>query len=343
MSSAQSRKIASLELGRIISMLAIVVLHSHIMLSGPLFNDTPWFGYIIDQLMRFAVPFFFITSGYLIAPKLTQTPFRTLKNYSLPLLKIWVIWSIICLLMPFNWEVLATQGYLAERSGYWGWLMQNPLNTLLEGGLIHLWFIPGLIFAVGIVALCVHYNLTRLLPLIAIILYVYGLAGGSYVKLTEIWTPFFTRNGPFFSTIMVWIGFEIRTRNFSLSFKAATMLALTGLAIHFAEAVWLSGYDVPFNSHDFLLGTPIWGMGLFMLLLNKPHLGDHPLVYGLGDKVLGIYVAHMPIFIILYNLADTCHVAGIAKDITMVFGTCAITLLMIGLLARTSMQKVLLR
>lgn len=343
MSSVHSHKIASLELGRLISMFAIVLLHSHVLHNAPMVNEAPWFGYIIDQLMRFAVPFFFILSGYLVAPKLQQAPLKTLQRYSVPLFKVWVIWSIICLLMPFNWQVLIEQGYLAERTGYWDWLMKNPLNTLMEGGLIHLWFIPGLILAVAIIAVCVRFKLTSWLPAVALLLYLYGVAGGSYGTLTEIWTPFLTRNGPFFSTLMVWIGFAVRTRALHISSKQAAVLALAGMAIHFAEAIWLSGHDVLFNSHDFLLGTPLWGLGVFMLLLNRPQLGEHPVVYSLGDKVLGIYVAHMPFLIIVYNLADSFGLQNYAKDLCMVLGTTLTTLLFIALTTRSPARKLLYR
>jgi hypothetical protein len=64
----------------------------------------------------------------------------------------------------------------------------------MENGLVHLWFIPGLICAIAILALCIRFNLTLLLLLFAIILYLYGTAGGSYGKLTELRTPFVTRN-----------------------------------------------------------------------------------------------------------------------------------------------------
>ncbi len=67
-----------------------------------------------------------------------------------------MIWSVISLLMPFNLEVMVNQGYLAERSGYWGFLLQHPLNSLFEGGLVHLWFLPALMIAVAIMALLIR-------------------------------------------------------------------------------------------------------------------------------------------------------------------------------------------
>ncbi|PJC88138.1 fucose 4-O-acetylase [Vibrio sp. HA2012] len=341
--SGHSQKIASMELGRLIAMFAIILLHNQVLTHAPMINGAPWVGYVINQLARFAVPFFFILSGFLLQPKLTQDPFRTFKDYSLPLIKLWIVWSIISLLMPFNWQVLMTDGYMADRSGYWGWLLQNPLNSFLEGGLVHLWFIPGLICAVALLAVFIAFNITVFFPFVAVILYVYGLLGGSYGSLTEIWTPFFTRNGPFFSTLMVWIGFEIRRRGITCSFNTALGMATLGLLIHFSEATWLAGHEVLFNVHDFLAGTPLWGIGVFMMLLQKPHWGDHPLIYKLGGRVLGIYVAHLPVAIVFYNLVGMFGLETYVRDLVLISGTVFGTMLLMWGVEKTPLRGILLR
>lgn len=343
MPTEHSQKIASLELGRIISMFAIVLLHNHILISAPLFDGTPWVGYIVNQLARFSVPFFFLLSGYLIQPKLSSDPFHTLISYSLPLIKIWVVWSVICLLMPFNWEMWTTQGYMAERSAYWGWLMQNPLNTFMEGGLVHLWFIPGLVCAVAIIALGVKLQITVLLPVVAIALYLYGLAAGSYDNITGIVAPFFTRNGPFFSTLLVWLGYEIRRKNYTLSIQVASLLAVIGMCIHFFEAYWLTGFDKAFNIHDFLLGTPFWGLGLFFILLNNPLWGNHPYVFKLSSMVLGVYIVHLPVVIAMQNITGMLGLETYIRDIVLVAGTTIVTLLFVWLVSRTILRKVFFR
>lgn len=143
-SSKPSTHIASLELGRVVAILAIIGLHCQMALSYALIDEVPWVGYVLNQAARFAVPLFFLISGYLIQPKLTRSPWSTLTSYSKPLLKVWLAWSVISLLMPFNLGKVMEVGYLAEREGYWGFLMSTPLNSLFEGGLVHLWFIPAL-------------------------------------------------------------------------------------------------------------------------------------------------------------------------------------------------------
>ncbi|WP_413113564.1 acyltransferase [Thaumasiovibrio sp. DFM-14] len=343
MSPSNSNKIASLELGRALSMFAIVILHCHILYQGPLINETPWLAYTVNQLARFGVPFFFILAGYLVQPKLTNSPFATLLNYGRPLMRIWLVWSLICLTIPFNIEVALTHGYFAERQGFWGWLLQTPINTMMEGGLVHLWYIPGLLCGLAVITIALHFKRLGLLWLVALGLYLFGVAGGSYLTLTELWTPFFTRNGPFFSTLMILLGVEIRRKSIRLSLMQSLMLAALGLVIHFSEAFWLYGYDIPFNIHDFLLGTPLWGAGIFMMLLSRPTFGDHPITFKLANRVLGVYVAHLPIFLIMLNLSTTFGIEGYLKDLFVVAATFSISLLVVEGILRTPLKRWLLR
>lgn len=92
---ATNRKIASLEFARIIAMVAIVGLHCQMALTYWQWDGVPWVGYLLNQLARFAVPLFFLISGYLIQPKLSSNPLETLANYAKPLMKIWLVWSVI--------------------------------------------------------------------------------------------------------------------------------------------------------------------------------------------------------------------------------------------------------
>lgn len=344
MPQESAHKIASFELGRILAMLAIIVLHSQVILTYALVDEVPWVGYIVNQLCRFAVPLFFLISGYLIQPKLDSTPAFTFIRYSQPLVKIWLVWSVICLVMPFNLHVVATDGYLAERMGYWSWLMQAPLNTLMEGGLVHLWYIPGLLCALALMTLCIHkHKVTLILPM-ALLLYVYGVLAGSYQELTQLWTPFFTRNGPFFSLLMVTLGYWVRKNQFSLSLNKALVLSALGLAVHFFEAYWLMGFDIAFNTHDFLFGTPLWAFGLFMALLAVPNFGRRiPNLFSASALILGVYVAHLPVVILMNNVAGMMQLANMEKDLLVVIGTITLTIPLVWAINKSKLRSLLLR
>ncbi len=341
-------KIISLEWGRIIALIAIITIHAKPFSTTPLFNGEPWLSLVLNQAGRFAVPLFFLLAGYFIAPKLISAPLQTLKRYSLPLLKVWFFWSIIYLLAPYNLTLLLEQGYLAEREGYWQFLLSTPLNTLFEGGLVHLWYVPALICATAIIAVLNQYQKVALLLPIAIILYMYGLAAGSYQPIFGLEAPIFTRNGPFFSCLLVAIGFEIRRVNWRCEFNIAMLMAVLGMAMHFTEARYLLHYDMPFNTHDFLIGTPIWAVGLFMMLLKKPNFGGKRTVIKnsilhTSKDVLGVYLIHLLIIIYVFNIATMLSIESIWLDIMIVPLVFFQSLLITRGIERTPLRHLLLR
>ncbi|EGR0626317.1 acyltransferase [Vibrio cholerae] len=336
-------KIASLELGRVIAMLAIIALHCQLFTTYWFLDDEPWVAYLFNQSTRFAVPLFFLISGYLIQPKLSHNPMQTLRNYCSPLLRIWVIWSVISLLMPFNLEVMVNQGYLTERSGYWGFLLQHPLNSLFEGGLVHLWFLPALIIAVAIMALLIRQQKTHWMLPIAIGLYLYGEFAGSSAVVTGMSAPIYTRNGPFFSTLFVVVGYLIRERHILWQSRSALLLAMLGMAFHFVEAYGLHQYGQVFNTNDYLFGTALWAIGLFLFLLAKPDLGRKPWVFSLSQSILGFYVSHLLVVIMMMNLARFLGLTGLEKDTLVLFGTLLTTYLLVKGLERTPLKHLLFR
>jgi surface polysaccharide O-acyltransferase-like enzyme len=317
----KTEKIASFELARVIALLAIISIHCQLFMDYGYIGDEPWLNFITNQAARFAVPLFFLIAGYLIYPKLNKAPYKTAKDYCTPLMVIWLVWSIIHLLLPFNLGVVAEHGYLAERQGYWRYLMESPLNSLFEGGLVHLWFIPSLAIAVFMIAWFVDNKCRKLIIPFAVIIYVYGLIAGSYGVITEVATPIFTRNGPFFSFLMVAIGFEARRNEWSMSATSALLLATVGMLLHFAEAYYLHGYGQVFHLNDFLLGTAIWATGLFFFLLAKPQLGNQPVWLKLGQWVLPIYVVHLLVVIYMNNLVAILKLEKVPADLLIFFGT----------------------
>ncbi|NLS11900.1 acyltransferase family protein [Vibrio sp. SM6] len=343
MTENSTQHIASFDLARLIAIVAIVGLHCQMALTYWQLDGVPWVGYIINQCARFAVPLFFIIAGFLIAPKVSKTPISTLKRYSAPLLKVWLIWSVIYLLVPLRWHLVLSEGYLAERQAYWQYLLSQPLNSALEGGMVHLWFIPALVCGVAIIALMARYRLLAWLLPLSIALYFYGVMAGSYITLTEWPAPFFTRNGPFFATLMIAIGFTIALRHWRLSSLTAVILTVIGMALHFTEARWLMNANVAFNSHDFLFGTPLWACGLFLLLLNYPNIGAVPWVTKLTPHILGVYVLHLLLIIVLMNLLGLNGISDLARDVILFPSALCLSFITVKALSKTPLRSVLLR
>ncbi|HIF9276796.1 TPA: acyltransferase [Photobacterium damselae] len=336
--------IPSLELGRIIAIFAVVIIHSQAFNTLPLINGEPWLGYLLNQSSRFAVPLFFLISGYLIAPKLIASPQQTACSYSIPLLKVWLIWSIIYLIAPFNLNTVMQEGYLQERMGYWQYLSENPINSLFEGGLVHLWFIPALICAVILIAFFIRFNKIEWLLPFALLLFVYGLLAGSYQPYTDLDSIIFTRNGPFFATLMVGLGFEYRRQKWQLSNTIALLLFIGGMSLHLTEAFMLSLLpDGLFNIHDFLLGTPLWGLGIFILLLNHPNIGNTQWVRYCAKHTLGIYVLHLLLIIYFMNISMMLNLNPWVSNILIIPTTYCVSLIIISLIDKTRLKHILLR
>ncbi len=307
-------RINSIAAMRTLAILGIITIHA-----GPFTNfffpelwaepRYVWLSGLLNQLSRFAVPLFFLFAGYFIAPKLTDRPLGTAWRYCRPLLTLWLVWSLIYLVIPFNWLSLPEQGYLAERWSYWQTLLANPLNSLFEGGIVHLWFLPALICCTFLTALLLQLGWQRALLPLALLAYAIGLLGGSYAPTPlGFETDFITRNGPFFGWLPFALGMLLHRGDFRLGTGPALALTLLGMGIHFLEAfMLLHHYQIPLARHDFLIGTPLWATGLFTLLLNFPAWGKDGKLERWSELVLGIYLLHLLFVIWLMPLSVMLH------------------------------------
>ncbi|PSU67675.1 fucose 4-O-acetylase [Photobacterium phosphoreum] len=336
-------RVASFEFGRIIATIAIIALHSQIFMQTPLFNGQPLLGMGLNQVSRFAVPLFFIMAGYFIQPRLTTERSPYLWRYARPLLIMWVSWSVIYLVLPFNFHIVSTEGYLAERTFYWQKLLTTPLNTLFEGGLVHLWYIPGLLSGLTVITLLLHFKLARFIIPVATALFIFGLMAGSYAQMTDLSSPIFTRNGPFFSTFMIMLGFEIRRRDISISLKYSIILMVIGFSLFIGEANYLSLQENGSFFHDFLFGTPLWALGIFFILLAKPNLGDHKITHSLSKDVLGIYLCHLIIVIYYLNIVRILDINPTISSIFAVPVVFIVSTMIVRGLRKTPMARFLVR
>lgn len=294
-------RISSIECGRVLAILAVMTIHLS-PFSNPfdptLWDGTPylWLGAIINQLCRFAVPLFFLCAGYFLQPALAAgKPMAVALRYCRPLLGLWLAWSLLYLLVPFNPVAAMTEDYLTSMAGQWQMQLGDPLNAWWVGGMIHLWFLPALMLAVLLLALCWRIKLPRLALVAGALLYGLALIGGSYGPLLPggEWA-LLTRNGPFFSLLFVALGAELRLRGWQPDARRSALLMVAGMGLYALEAEGLLHFAaVPLNRHDFLLGSLPWALGLFGLLLANPNWGRGSWLERQAPRVLGLYCLHM--------------------------------------------------
>ena len=129
-------RISSIECGRVLAILAVMTIHVSPFanpFNPALWGSEPWFWLsgAINQLCRFAVPLFFLCAGYFLQPSLSRgAPLTVAWRYCRPLLLLWLLWSLVYLLMPFNPLDAVQQGYLASLRGQWQFQLARSSQRL---------------------------------------------------------------------------------------------------------------------------------------------------------------------------------------------------------------------
>jgi surface polysaccharide O-acyltransferase-like enzyme len=292
----------------------------------------------VNQMARFAVPFFFMISGYFWGIKIKAN--QPVIPLSLVMAKkiglIFLFWSAIYLL-PFNFTALFEYGVLGSvKDVYWHMLhlLDNPTSLIFEGTKTHLWFLTGLLCALFINALFMHFNRVKELIILSVGLYLLGILAKSYSNTPiGIAIDFNTRNGPFFSTLFFTSGFLLS------GIEAKTKWLWFGLAIfifgclsHFAEIFVLWKYFDTTVYQDYVIGTYFMGLGATVIALsNHPFLRAERLA-NIGKYTLGIYAVHM-LYVMNFRSLDAIF-TSFMWEIGLVILVLILSILTIMILAR---------
>jgi surface polysaccharide O-acyltransferase-like enzyme len=260
--------------------------------------------FIIDKLCRFAVPYFFIVSGYFFGKSLQKNPPVTVfKQYARRIFSIFAGWTVIYgIITQTTLESIFKNGFpgyvkafLTDTAGF---IENHPILFLLQGSRLHLWFLPALIISLSIITCCVATKKEKYILYVCAALYAFGLLAGVYSKSPiGISVNFDTRNGPFFGAIFTAIGWKLSNRN-NYSLKTALYILIAGMILQLSEAYFLAkSFGV--QKFDFSLATLPFGIGAFLLVLARPTLGEGSFIKRFSSLTLGIYVSH---YLILESL-----------------------------------------
>ena len=266
-------------------------------------------GWLINQACRFAVPFFFIMSGYFWAGKLQDGIADPAVSLAMAkrILIIFVAWSLIYLL-PSDIGAIDEMGLAGPfKVAYWNLssLRNDPWRILLEGTKSHLWFLVAILWALGIATLfLVHKRLTALVAL-AVALYIAGMLMKAYVDTPfGLPTAFQSRNGPFFGTLPFVTGILFaKLRRTPDWFWTGAQLFLCGLLIQGAETAMLWKLYGTSPIQDYTIGTYFMGCGAAMFALSNHATLHNAGLSGLGKYSLGIYAGHI-IFVDIFKHVD---------------------------------------
>lgn len=218
---------------------------------------------LVNYISRIAVPFFFISSGFLLFGKtdIKNPDKNTVKKYLKRILFLYLIWSAVY--FPFTLIQIYHSETLPQA---WGVLLNWAKNMVVSAGFGFLWYLPATIVAVAIV----YFLLKRGAGLntvlfIGVILYCIGLCGQSYFGLVSQ-IPFSdgfksavkafhdfivtTRNGVFEGVIFIALGAKLsQKKDFGSTKRAAAefILSMFFLGLEFAfvsKMDWQLHYDM---------------------------------------------------------------------------------------------------
>lgn len=295
-------RIPSIDTIKVIGILAVIFLHTG-PFGDPQYAHSPYrlLALIINQSARFAVPFFFIASGYFFAKSLQKgipAP-ELLFKYCRRLLTVFLLWSIIYAVVPRHWVLeMDLHGPISLFSQHilktLNWVLAHPLDFILQGTRIHLWFLSTLMFSLCLITAFILLGRPTYLIGVSSVAYAVGLLAGSYSHTAlGLHLGFNTVPSPLSGTLFVVIGWLLGNARVPAGHRLGYFLMVSGFLLHNLEALYLKlccNMDV--SSHHYLIGTVPFGAGIFLLAHSYPRLGTSTFLPRLGQMTLGVYVSH---------------------------------------------------
>lgn len=300
-----------IELLRVIGIFAVVIIHAN---AVGLFGEWRTTGFVLDELSRFAVPCFFVISGFFWKPETLSRPWPAISAFAMKLLPLYVFWILFYFAAEFSelfYPRLYGRNFIAVLAPFSG------------GAGFHLWFIPALFIGTSLCWLSLRYLGVGLTAGIGLLLYLAGVTFGAYGDLIGIHLPLVAyRNGIFEAPLFLISGFLLRSNAARFTTAQFALLGAAGLAVHMGEGFLVSSASL---GHDYSFGTIAAAIGIFGVATRLSRARD----YGWGRDVLGAYLihlfilktvaAHLPVSGPIWALAVAAVVAAVSLGLSRLF------------------------
>ncbi|MFE4706134.1 acyltransferase family protein [Peribacillus simplex] len=262
--------------------------------------------FILDNVSRFAVPFFFTASGYLFGKKMIHTSdsIDYFKRYIIKILKLYLCWLFFY--MMYDVLILYKVATDAPKE-FEQYINQFSFLDVIYYGTgtsgYQLWFLTALIWSVIILFVFLKLKKVKLLLIISLILNLLGLFGQSYSMFYEF--PLSTRDALFIGLFYTTLGFFFAYDKFfekskSITNKTYLLLIFIFFTVQVAEGYLLD--KVLSGSHgEYFISTIFLTAFLFLFALNNKTLGKDLFTTKVGGRALGIYIVHV-VFINIFDL-----------------------------------------
>ncbi|MGG1575353.1 acyltransferase [Fictibacillus sp. NRS-1165] len=261
--------------------------------------------FFLDNVSRFAVPFFFTASGYLFGKKMIQTngSFDYFKRYILRIAKLYLTWLFFYMMFDVFIKVPADAGL----KGYEQYFNRFSLLELIYYGEAtsgyQLWFLTALFWSVIILFGFFKFKKIRLLLFVSLILNLIGLFGQSYSVFYDF--PLRTRDALFFGLFYAALGFFFAFNKWFKKARALTSKTYLLLIFIFSVIQVAEGYlldkVLPGSHGEYFLSTIFLTAFLFLFALKNVTLGKCWFINKIGARALGIYIVHV-FFIDIFDM-----------------------------------------
>ena len=324
-------RLHSIDAMRIVAMGFVVMIHTDPFQGLSTAGTAITFG--IKTTGRFAVPFFFLASGYFFAVKTAGgDPAGYVRARARALVSLYVFGLVLA--APTFLAGRLVRAALEDRS-----LATTATESLVEFtdpvALLYygtsvttiLWFLPALLGAFLLVSLFVRAGRTDVMLPVAAAFHLVGLAVGTYLVL-EPPVDLQIRDALFFGFFYTALGYTIRARRWEPSAARGRLLAgLVGLfAVAQLAEFYLLGYplrDEPFGASlyapEYGVTTALLTTTLFLLLLARPQLGVDTPLPSWGRYAAGIYVVHPAVFALIRAGRDVVEAMGYPISETIIW------------------------
>ena len=286
--------------------------------------------FLISVLARFGVPFFFMSSGYLLAQKMISSnkPQDYFRKYLFKTLKLFLSWFLFFAVFGFilflGRAIMDGESVVSVAIKYLQSFLSFNVILYGRGGYAsnHLWYLVALIWSIMIIYLFYKWNKIEVLLIIALILNVIGLFGQTYIGVFSL--DIQTRDALFFGLFYTTLGFFfaqyqslVLTKTKNISSKALLILFFVFSILQIGERVFAEmTWPGLIESDNYYLFTILAAMCLFLFAMKNSQLGKNSRLSKIGANAVGIYVTHT-LFISITLLS--CEILGIEITKSVMF------------------------
>lgn len=134
----------AIDLAKFICSILVIAIHVSVFGASKEADTVFYINFVIKNwLARIAVPFFFVTSGYLLYLKMSAEciSITRIKQYCIRILRLYIVWSIIYL-------PIVIKEFIGNGVNLFKDLLNYIQNFLFMGSCLHLWYLNAILIAV---------------------------------------------------------------------------------------------------------------------------------------------------------------------------------------------------